>query len=186
MVDDNHSTRLHVIRPGPDTFEIAGQAHEIEPHYYPQCGLDIYLMNGFKREILDGEETITIENLDGLWTAIGLYLVSKKKMLQPKEIKFLRHHMDLTQAELARILRTTDQTIARWEKGHVSLDGPADVALRTAFLMSPAAQPDGRKLATQWLSVMKDLTDSEEDATAPVLRFCQGKNGWLEQADAAA
>jgi len=177
----DHDTHLHLIQPEPDRFGIAGEAHENEPLPYPHCGLPIYLLNGFKREILDGEETVTIENLDGLWTAIGLYLVSKKKQLQPKEIKFLRHHMNLTQAELGQVLRVTDQTVARWEKGQTPLDGPADVALRTAFLMSPAAQPDGQEIAGQWLNVMKDLTDSE-DCPIESLRFCRGKNGWLQPA----
>jgi putative transcriptional regulator len=171
--------RLHVIRPGPDQYGIIGQAHAGEPLYYPQCGLPIYLLNGFKREVIDGDEAVTIENLDGLWTAIGLFLVSKKKQLSPQEVKFLRHHMNLTQAELGQILRVTDQTVARWEKGQVTLEGTADVALRSAFLMSPAVQPDGRAIAGAWFNVMKDLTEAE-DCTPVSLTFRREQNGWVQ------
>jgi transcriptional regulator with XRE-family HTH domain len=180
MANDNV---IHVIRPGPDQFGVAGHASDDRPLYYPQCGLPIFLVNGFRRETIEGDETVTIENLDGLWTAIGIYLVSRKKQLLPKEIRFLRHHMDLTQAELGQVLRTTDQTVARWEKGMARLYGPADVALRTAFLMSPAAQPKGQDIVCQWFRLMKDLTDAE-DSTPTSLKFSRSDSGWEQPAAA--
>ena len=183
MADNN----IHLIRPSPELFSLAGQENPEGPYYYPQCGLPIFLVNGFKRETIDGDETVTIENIDGLWTAIGMYLVSRKKQLLPQEIRFLRHHMDLTQAELAQVLRTTDQTVARWEKGMARLYGPADVAFRTAFLMSPAAQngaaPNGQEILAQWYRVMKDLTDADDNSPTS-LKFLRGKDGW-EQPRAA-
>ena len=43
-----------------------------EPLHYKQCGLDdVYLLNGFTRETINGEEYVTIEDLDGLWKAPG-------------------------------------------------------------------------------------------------------------------
>jgi DNA-binding XRE family transcriptional regulator len=179
-MSDNH---IHLIRPSPERFRVPGHEDPGGPLYYPQCGLPIFLVNGFKREIIDGEEAVTIENLDGLWTAIGMYLVSKKKQLLPLEIRFLRHQMDLTQVELAQILRTTDQTVARWEKGMARLYGPADVAFRTAFLMSPAARTIGQEILSQWFRVMKDLTDAD-DSSPTSLKFLRGKDGW-EQPQAA-
>jgi len=194
MVKDD--SRIHLIRPGPgrvpgpgpEHFRTPGQENPDGPLYYPQCGLPIFLINGFKRETIDGEEAVTIDNLDGLWTAIGVYLVTKKKQLLPQEIRFLRHQMDLTQVELAQILRTTDQTVARWEKGMARLYGPADVAFRTAFLMCPAAQSPateakGTDILAQWFRVMKDLTDAEE-YTPTSLKFSRGEQGWA-QPDAA-
>jgi DNA-binding XRE family transcriptional regulator len=183
-MEDN---RVHLIRPSPERFSVAGRENPEGPFYYPQCGLPIFLVNGFKREIIDGEAAVTIDNVDGLWTAIGMYLVSRKKQLLPQEIRFLRHHMDMTQVELAQVLRTTDQTVARWEKGMARLYGPADVAFRTAFLMSPAAQagaqPKGQDILSQWFRVMKDLTDGDDSAPTS-LKFLRGKDGW-EQPQAA-
>jgi hypothetical protein len=85
-----------------------------EPLHYTACGVDnIYLMNGFRRETIDGETFTSIEDLDGLWKAIGLHLVTTRKVLAPKEIRYLREHMGLTQAELGARLRVSDQTVAR-------------------------------------------------------------------------
>lgn len=81
---------------------LRGHEPASEPLHYTACGLDdVYLVNGFTREQIDGEDAITIEDLDGLWKAIGLALV-RRKTLAPKEARFLRHHMDLLKPSLAR------------------------------------------------------------------------------------
>ena len=100
--------------------------------HYKACGLDdVYLLSGWSRENVEGEDYITVEDLDDLWKAIGLHLVTERKALAPKELRFLREHMDLTQAELAAKVRVTDQTIARWEKGET--ETPAIISI---FLIS--------------------------------------------------
>ena len=104
-----------------------GRVRQPEPLHYRQCGLDnIFLIDGFERELVDGEEYVTIHNLDGLWKAIGLHIVKHQKTLTAQEVRFLRQQMDLTQAELAKMLRVTDQTVARWEKGKSCVDGTGD------------------------------------------------------------
>src|SRR3569833_342382 len=70
--------------------KIDGRNPEGEPLHYTACGLDdVYLVNGFARETVDGEQFTTIENMDGLWKAIAHHLVTKKKVLAPKEIRIL-------------------------------------------------------------------------------------------------
>lgn len=170
----------------PELFSIEGEAHEREPLRWRECGLDnVVLLNGFTREIIDGEEYVTVENLDGLWKAVGLHLATKQKTLGPKEIRFLRRHMDLTQAELAQYLRVSDQSVARWEKGETALPGPADVAIRAAYLLSPSAQPEGRKTMDRLLQVLKDLAATDE-AGPDVLSFRHGKHRWREEERAVA
>jgi DNA-binding transcriptional regulator YiaG len=170
----------------PELFRIEGEAHEREPLHWRECGLDnIFLLNGFTREIMDGEEYVTVENLDGLWKAVGLHLVAKQKTLGPREVRFLRHHMDLTQAELARYLRVSDQTVARWEKGETPLPGPADVAIRSAYLASAAVQPEGRKILDRLLEMLGDLTDTDEGSPA-ALNFRHGNHRWREEERQAA
>jgi hypothetical protein len=52
------------------SFQMGKQLAE-QPLHYTACGLDnVYLLNGFKREIIDGEEYVTIEDMDGLWRAL--------------------------------------------------------------------------------------------------------------------
>jgi DNA-binding transcriptional regulator YiaG len=150
------------------------------PLHYKASGLDdVYLFNGFEIETIDGEEYVTIQDLDGLWKAIGLHLVTTRKALAPKEIKFLRHHMDVTQAELASRMRVTDQTVARWEKGITELSGPADMMLRTLFLGSKVAQPDGNDLLKEIIKLWDELVEQDEPEAGPVV-FEHGKKKWKE------
>jgi DNA-binding transcriptional regulator YiaG len=138
-------------------------AVEEQPLHYTACGLDnVYLLSGFKRETIDGEEYVTIEDMDGLWKAIGLHLVTTRKALAPKEIRFLRQHMEMTQAELGARLRVSDQTVARWEKDQCDLPGPADLMLRVLFLGSPVAQPEGNELLRKIIKLLDELQERDE------------------------
>jgi putative transcriptional regulator len=105
-----------------------------EPLPYKACGLDdIYLLSGYDVETIDGEEYITVKDLDGLHRAIGRYLSETKKELSGKEVRFLRRQMDLTQSELARLFGCDAQQIARYEKDKNKIPGPADRLLRALY-----------------------------------------------------
>jgi len=150
--------------------KIDGSEPAREPLHYTACGLDdVYLVNGFTREIIDGEEYLTIENLDGLWKAIALDLVVCHKVLAPKELRFLREQMDLTKAELAARLRVSDQTVARWEKGKGD-PGPGDIAIRVLYLASERAQPEGNQMLKKLTEVVDDLVDADDQMTPVVFR----------------
>jgi DNA-binding transcriptional regulator YiaG len=166
-------SKLHFIRDDQDA--------ENEPLRYTACGLDnIYLLNGFKQETIDGEEYITVEDLDGLWKAIGMHLVTKRKVLTAKEVKFLRDQMDLTQAELGARLRVSDQTIARWEKGETKdVPGPADMMLRVLFLASPRAQPEGMEMLRKIIELFDQIGEHDELPT-PRAVFRHGRR-WREE-----
>ncbi len=144
---------------------------EGEPLHYTACGLDdVYLVNGFTCETVDGEEYVTIADLDGLWKAIGLHLVTTRKILAPKEIKFLRDHANMTQAQLGTLLRVSDQTVARWEKGETKLvPGPADFMLRVLFLASSAAQPEGGQILQKLIKLCETIIGDDEPVSRPVL-----------------
>ena len=145
-----------------------GRKPECEPLHYKACGLDdVYLVNGFTRQVIDGEEYIHIENLKSLWKAIGLHLVSKKKVLAPRELRFLRDQMDLTQAELGALIRVSDQSVARWEKGKCDA-GSADVAIRFLYLDSKAAQPEGQIILQHARKMIEELVESDEPETETV------------------
>jgi len=152
--------------------------------HYKACGLDdVYLVNGFTREMVDGEEYITIADLDGLWKAIGLCLVSERKVLAPKELRFLREHMRMTQAELAAKIRVSDQSVARWEKGAVRVPGPADVLIRLLFLASDIAQPEGERVLDGINALLDGIVAYDEDVPNQVVfRHSKGKRVWTEEA----
>lgn len=120
---------------------------EKRPYHYVQCGLDnIYLGNGFEVDLIDGEEYVRVQNVEELWKTIGIAVSTNPSELTPKEIRFLRNHMELTQEELGKKLGVDGQTVARWEKEQTKLPGPANLAIRTLFLTSPAAQPEGSEI----------------------------------------
>jgi len=150
--------------------KVDGRNPEGEPLHYTACGLDdVYLVNGFTRETIDGEQFTTIEDMDSLWKAIARHLVTERKVLAAKEIKFLRGQMGLTQAELASRLRVTDQTIARWEKGEVPVNGPADIAIRFLYLACPRAQPEGGKMLDKITELVEDLISKDENCCFPTV-----------------
>jgi DNA-binding transcriptional regulator YiaG len=140
-------------------------------YHYTMCGLDdIYLTSGYERTDTDYGSGVTIHDMDGLHRAIGEHLVFAKKALNAKEVRFLRHGMDLSQAQLGDLLRVTDQTVARWEKGEVDIPGPADLILRALYLGVVSGKVDVRKLAEQ-------LRAMDESAAGKQL-FTPTERGW--------
>ncbi|CAM5772082.1 hypothetical protein LMIY3S_03724 [Labrys miyagiensis] len=162
----------------PELFYYGGGEQSSKPYHYKECGLDnIFLMNGFTFENVDDEEYVSIHNVKGLWKAIGLSLVSERKTFSPAEIRFLRSQMKLTQSELADMLRVDDQTVARWEKKHCKLPGPADVALRFLFLSSDIAQPEGKEILVKLHEMVRNLVD-QDDPVLNDLHFIQTSEDW--------
>lgn len=152
-----------------------------KPYHYKECGLDnIYLTNGFNLETVDGEEYVSINAVDELWKAIGLNLVTVKKILSAKEIRFLRGLMSKTQADVASLLRVDDQTVARWEKGKVPLSGTADIAFRMLFLGSSVAQPDGREILSGWIEMIRKLIDQDSPVNEDI-QFVLRDHNWEMQ-----
>jgi len=150
--------------------------------HYKACGLDdVYLANGFKREVLDGEKYIIVPDLDGLWKAIGLSLVSGRKVLAPRELRFLREHMRMARAELAAKLRVAPQIVGRWETGEDSVPGPADLMIRVLFLASDIAQPEGQGVLKRLNVLVDDIVAYDEDVSRGIVfRHSNDKRAWTE------
>lgn len=118
----------------PTYWDYEGEAPR-EPLQYRACGLDnVYLRGGYKYVPTPQGKGLVIKDVQDLWKAITIYLVVEKKVLSGKELRFLRKQLDLTQSELGRKLRLTDQQVARWEKGKSNISGAADVLLRLMCL----------------------------------------------------
>lgn len=131
--------------------------------HYKDCGLDyVYLLNGFRREEYDGDEYVSITDVDGLHRAIGLYIVRHRKAPSGKEIRFLRDEMDFSQAELGELLGVTDQSVARWEKGVCEAPGPAVLALRVIYILSLLPKEQQAEILSDFIEMTKQLTSSDE------------------------
>jgi DNA-binding transcriptional regulator YiaG len=150
-----------------------GEKLSKEPLHYVECGLDnIYLRNGFTKEMLDGEEYLSVEDIDGLHKAIGLHIVLEKKAPTGKELKFLRGELDMTQSDLARVLSVTDQSVARWEKGQSEPNGPAVLALRLIYLLSLVPDDKKPEVMKGIVERFNKLAQKDETTDKFVLSYC--------------
>jgi putative transcriptional regulator len=116
-------------------FFIKGRQRLADPYHYLASGLDnVFLLNGVSIDETSYGPMVTIRNLNGLHRAIGLHIFEKDGPLTGPEFRFLRKQMELTQRELAELMKISDQTIANYEKGKTEL-GPADPLMRIQYLL---------------------------------------------------
>ena len=151
------------------------------PYHYRECGLDnIYLVNGVRRKSTPRGASIHIEDLEGLHRAIGRMLISEKKRLNGRELRFLRHELNLTQEHLAALVYTDVQSVARWEKEKTKLPGPADRLIRLIY----KEHINGNEAICEPLRKLAELDEIMNDEDAPLVMF-EENHGW-EVADYAA
>lgn len=90
-------------------------------YHYKESGLrNVWLENGYTvYETAYGDGT-AIDDVDGLHALLALRIAEKKGSLSATELRFLRVHLCLSQASLAKMLGVTDQSVSLWErKGRV-------------------------------------------------------------------
>jgi putative transcriptional regulator len=146
-------------------------------YHYTECGLsNIYLVNGFNIIDTPRGKAISINDLDGLHRAIGLFLVTSKKDFSGEDIRFLRHEMLMSQDTLARLLGISEQAIRRWERGKISIPKPSESLLRLLYREHVHDQ-DG-KIAT----VLKKISELEEKIHEKQILFKDTSRGWKSAA----
>ncbi len=165
----------------PQNFCLPDQALSDEVLHYTDCGLDnIYLSNGFEYECHDGEKYLTIHNLDGLHEAIGLHIVLEKKAPNGKEIRFLRTEMGLSQHELGAKLGVSDQSVARWEKGHTDIPGTAVFAFKVLYIFSLIPDEQRNDILSEFIHALDDLARSDE--VGDQIRLVYTNEKWADAA----
>jgi DNA-binding transcriptional regulator YiaG len=116
---------------------------------YDACGLDNVILKGLRvLQADDGENVITIPNIGLLHRVLTVAVASKDGGLQPKELRFLRSEMGLTQAQLAALVGKEVQAIGRWERDENPIDTSAEIVVRARALQH----------ATQELPPMEDMS----------------------------
>jgi DNA-binding transcriptional regulator YiaG len=139
---------------------------------------NIFLVNGFTRHFEDGEESVSIDDIDGLRSAIALYIVTSRKVLTPGEVRFLRDQLEFTQRELGELLGVTDQSIARWEKGQTELPGPADRALRYLVITSVVPASDAEHRLPVYMEKLHRNVVERDEGIYVAGWFTHGENFW--------
>jgi len=144
---------------------------------YTESGLDyIYLADGFR--YFDGERgrEVAIEDSGGLHRAIGKMLVTHKKNLSGREIRFLRHEMLMSQVTLAKLLEVSEQAINRWENGKTGVPKPAESLIR---LLYREHIKDGPEEDSAIRKSLKRIADLEDEIDGMVTARKEGNHMWL-------
>lgn len=115
-------------------------------YHYTECGLDyVFIEGGVETHATPYGEGISIADVEGLHRAIGTAIVSRPQPLRGAELRFLRSNMDITQARLADMLGSTEQSVRLWEKSRDKpLGGPVDRLLRMIYM-----EHTGRRLSVR-------------------------------------
>jgi DNA-binding transcriptional regulator YiaG len=132
----------------------------------------VYLLSGYELVSTPEGDGITIQDLDGLHKAIGLHLVTERKVLSSQELRYIRKQMDFTQSELGKLLGLTDQQVARWEKGTSEITDAADTLLRLLYLEHAGANLPGLR---EMIERLEQLDAEREERQV----FKETSAGWL-------
>ena len=102
---------------------------------YDECGLDNVVLKGLP--VLTDDEGVavtTIPHVNTLHRVLTTMVATKTSGLQPKEIRFLRTEMELTQSQLAALVGKDVQTMGRWERGETPIERSAEIVIRAHAL----------------------------------------------------
>lgn len=166
-------------------FRFGDQDVSAQPFHYKMCGLDdVYLLNGFKIHETAHGTGVAVEKADELHLAIGLHLISHRKVLSQKDFKFLRKNMRMTQEGIAEALGVTSQTVARYEKGQTEIPGPVDRLMRVVFALHLIPEAERTRVLQEVLDAMRELEEMDETMDEPVY-FGATADGWDKARPAA-
>ena len=147
-------------------------------YHYRESGLEnVYLTNGF-REITRGENTyVAIDDVDGLHQAIAKTIINKPAPLTGPELRFLRLEMDLSQVMLARVIRSNEQSIAKWEKGETKkgIPGSTEILVRV-IAKERLLKQDGP------VSELIETLAKLDRQVVHRLNFAETEDGWKQAA----
>ena len=145
-----------------------------EPYRYKACGLDdVFLLNGYERVETSYGKGMQIENVEALHKAIAMHLVAMQKPLKPKEFRFLRKQLNLTQKELADLMKVDAQTVARYEKAESDIPRPTDFLLRMLFVIE--LMPIDKR--EEFLDETKNILSAEAKSHNPIY-LRETAKGW--------
>jgi DNA-binding transcriptional regulator YiaG len=127
-------------------------------YHYTECGLgNVWLVNGYHIEDIDGEQFVSFADADGLHRVIGRSL-AEKASLSGLEVRFLRKDLGMSQRMLADFLGTSEQTVSLWERGANVRNSDARL-LRVLYL----DKIDGNVKVARFLERLAELDRKEHE-----------------------
>ena len=126
-----------------------------EPYHYLMCGLDsIYLANGYVcHQFADGEEGVSVQDIDDLHRAIGRLLMTQDSQLQSQELLWFRTHLDRGHATLAEAIGYDQLSVEQWEAGEKPIPKDASHRVRELYreiTVAPHLPPVPQQQRSEW------------------------------------
>jgi hypothetical protein len=129
---------------------------------------NVFLEDGYAHRETGEGRVVVVHDIPGLYVAIG-EAVARRRDLTGAEVRFLRKRLELSQAELAACLQTSEQTVSLWERGKVNIPGSESMLLRVLYLERMQRRPSAWQLA--------ESTDTQAPER---LVFRKTVEGWRE------
>lgn len=149
-------------------------------YHFTESGLDnVWLENGYTTTSTAYGKATSVTAADELLRAIAEQLVRKPGRLTGKEFRYLRVHMRLSQAAMAKVQGVSEQNVSLWER-RGKVPKANDTLLRLCFL-AHAAGDESLKSAFDRLMTVERLVHQKIVATS-------GRKGWkfkVEETDRA-
>lgn len=119
-------------------------------HQLKGCGLpNVRLASGYV--IDESDQSVAYADVQGLFKVLALTVACRGADLTAEEFRFLRKRLDKSQAEVARLVGTSDaQAVANWEKGRTPVPTAAGRLLRLSWLNAFARKHVNRSLEKMW------------------------------------
>lgn len=128
---------------------------------FPSAPLDkVYVRSGYSTMQYNGQKYYGFENIPAFGWALLSAILLKKGRLDNKELRYIRNKLDYTQAELAAIIGTKEQTYMQWERGDRRISKAEDTLLRVFVSQSLKKElaPYARNLSVHAVAEINEST----------------------------
>ena len=141
----------------------------IKKFHYTASGLDnVTLVDLRVCTDDDGDESITIPNINDLHRAIARTIVGRSSGMSGRELRFLRTEMGFTQAELADKVKREGLAIGRWERSEIPIEPNAEAIIRLIAIERLGLKLDaGAEEVSSWCVQKADPNPIVIDASDP-------------------
>jgi DNA-binding transcriptional regulator YiaG len=143
--------------------------------HYTQCGLDnVWLANGYRAERTPYGRGFAVERMAELHDAIARWIVDSPRPLRGQDVRYLRVMLDLSQADLGRLLGVNRATVIRWENApRAPLGRVEDIAMRATW----AARTDGGLVAAT-IRALQEADEARHGGRRRRAVFEARRKGW--------
>ena len=147
-------------------------------YHYTESGLpNVYLRDGFIVRDIDGEEAVSIHDINGLHKVIGPDIISRSPALTGDEVRFLRKEMDLTQNAFSNIVGVSEDTVRGWENGRSRVGKPEDTLIRGFYHETFNGDGGLLQIVEDIARLSREIAEEERQ-----MRFEESSNGLWQAA----